>query len=133
MLRRNCLIFVFIWFLVGGIGHFIRTDFFAAIVPPWVPMPHEVVLISGVFELLGAAGLLYAPTRRAAAWGLFVLTLCVTPANIYMWQNAHLFPKVPEALLLLRLPIQLLLLWCIVQSSRFNSTSNQSSARQSDP
>jgi len=107
--------FVFLWFFIGGIAHFVATEIEMRIVPPYIPWPREAVLVSGVFELLGAAGLLWRPVRRAAGIGLFVLTLAVTPAHIYMLQRPELFP-VPLWALWLRLPIQVALLaliaWC---------------------
>jgi uncharacterized membrane protein len=89
--RRVGLGFVFLWFLIGGIAHFAATDLEMRIVPPWLPWPRATVLVSGVFELLGAAGLLWRPTRRAAGIGLFALTIAVTPAHVYMLQHAELF------------------------------------------
>jgi uncharacterized membrane protein len=62
-----------------------------SIVPPYIPYPHAVVLVSGVFELLGATGLLWSATRRSAGWGLFALTVAVTPANLYMLQRPDHF------------------------------------------
>ncbi len=88
------------------------------IVPPWIPWPREVVLVSGLLELLGAAGLLWPPTRYAAGWSLFALTLAVTPANIYMLQRPDLFASIPYWALVLRLPLQALLLVLIVWSTR---------------
>ena len=108
--RRAGLAFVFLWFAVGGVAHFIATDAEMRIVPPFIPWPRAAVLVSGVFELLGAAGLLWRPTRRAAGLGLFVLTLAVTPAHIYMLQRPDLFASVPYWALVLRLPIQVALL-----------------------
>lgn len=110
------LAFVFIWFFVGGIMHFVATDTEARIVPPYIPWPVAAVLVSGVFELLGAAGILIGRTRRAAGIGLFLLTLAVTPAHIYMLQRPDLFP-VPLWALWLRLPIQAALLWLIAWST----------------
>ena len=110
--QRAGLAFVFLWFFIGGIMHFVATDTEARIVPPWMPWPVAAVLVSGVFELLGAAGLLVGATRRAAGIGLFLLTLAVTPAHIYMLQRPDLFP-VPLWALWLRLPIQAALLWLI--------------------
>ena len=49
--------------------------------------------------------------RRFAGVGLFLLTIAVTPANVYMYEHADLFPAAPPALLFWRLPLQLLLLW----------------------
>lgn len=111
------LIFVFVWFLVGGIAHFVATEVEMRIVPPYIPWPRATVLLSGVFELLGAAGLLWRPTRQAAGIGLFLLTLAVTPAHVYMLQRPELF-DVPYWALLLRLPVQVALLALIVWSTR---------------
>jgi uncharacterized membrane protein len=110
------LAFVFIWFCFGGIAHFVATNAEMRIVPPYIPWPRLTVLVSGMFELLGALGVLWRPTRRAAGWGLFALTIAVTPANVYMLQRADLFSRVPYWLLVLRLPVQVGLLalihWC---------------------
>ena len=108
--------FVFLWFLIGGAAHFFATDLEMRIVPPYVPWPREMVLVSGGFELLGAAGLLWRPTRRAAGIGLFALTIAVTPAHFYMLQRPDLF-GVPIWALWLRLPLQLGLLWLIAWST----------------
>lgn len=108
--------FVFAWFLLGGIAHFSLTGAEMRIVPPYVPWPRTVVLISGVFELLGAAGLLWWQTRRAAGIGLFALTLAVSPAHIYMLQQPELF-GVAYWLLIARLPVQVALLALIVWST----------------
>jgi uncharacterized membrane protein len=107
--------FVFLWFFIGGIAHFAITDLEMRIVPPYIPWPRAAVLISGVFELLGAAGLLYKPTRRLAGIGLFALTLAVTPAHVYMLQRPELF-SVPYWALVLRLPLQAALLALIAWS-----------------
>ena len=116
--RRVGLAIVFLWFAIGGIAHFALTETEMRIVPPWVPWPREAVLVSGVFELLSAVGLLWRPTRRAAGWGLFALTLAVTPAHIYMLQRPELFPSVPYWALLARLPLQVALLALIAWSTQ---------------
>lgn len=116
--RTIALAFVFIWFLAGGIGHFVATDYFLKIMPPDLPLRLEAVYISGFFGLLGAAGLLHIKTRRAAGIGLIALTVAVTPANIYMWLHPQLFPQVSELLLALRLPLQIVLLACIWWATR---------------
>jgi uncharacterized membrane protein len=107
---------VFLWFLIGGIAHFAATRYEMRIVPPYIPWPHATVLVSGICELLGAAGLLLKATRRAAGVGLFVLTIAVTPANLYMMQHDELF-NVPYWALVLRLPIQVALLALIAWST----------------
>ena len=107
---RAALVFVFFWFFLGGIAHFAFTAAEMGAVPPYIPWPHEAVIISGACELLGALGLLWPRTRRAAAWGLFFLTIAVTPANVYMYQHSELFASVPVWALAARLPLQVVLL-----------------------
>src|ERR1700733_3729757 len=116
ILKRVGLILVFLWFLVGGVAHFSLTEVEMRIVPPVIPWPRAAVLVSGVFELLGAIGILIPATRRAAGIGLFLLTIAVTPANVYMLQHAELF-NVPRWALIVRLPFQLVLLAMIIWST----------------
>ena len=60
------------------------------------------------FEILGGAGLLAPPARRAAAWGLIALYVAVFPANVNM--ALHDVPiegrHFPDWALWLRLPLQ---------------------------
>ena len=114
--RRFGLAFVFLWFLIGGIAHFAATETAVRLVPPYIPWPYAAVWVSGVFELLGAGGLLFAKTRRAAGIGLFVLTILVTPVHIYVLQSPELF-DVPYWVLILRVPVQVALLALIVVST----------------
>lgn len=117
-LRYAGLGIVFLWFFIGGIGHFVSADMFARIVPPYVPFPMAMVYVSGVFELLGAIGIWIPGWRRRAGLCLMALTLAVTPANVFMWMNPQLFPGVSERLLFWRLPLQLVLLAVIWWSTR---------------
>lgn len=111
--KKIALVIVFTWFALGGIGHFVAPDSFLKSIPPDLPLRIQAVYISGFFELVGAAGLLHWRSRRAAGIGLFMLTIAVTPANVYMWLHPQLFPQIPEILLALRLPLQIVLLACI--------------------
>ena len=114
-LKRWGRAFVFLWFLLGGLAHFVATDAEVRLVPPYIPWPLAAVWLSGVLELLGAGGLMLRPTRRAAAIGLFALTICVTPVHIHMLLRPDLF-AVPYWALVLRLPVQLALLALIAWS-----------------
>jgi uncharacterized membrane protein len=83
-------------FALTGIAHFVnplRRDMIA-IVPPTLPAPSTLVTVTGVLELAGAAGLLYPPTRVAAAVCLFLLMLAMFPANVY----AARMPNPPKSM-----------------------------------
>ncbi len=115
-MRLIGLAVVFLWFFIGGIAHFVLTDAEVRIVPPYIPWQRAAVLVSGVFELLGAAGLLWRPTRRPAGWLLFAVTIAVTPVHVWMLQTADQWP-VPYWALVARLPLQAALLWLILWST----------------
>ncbi len=126
--RRVGLVVVFLWFFIGGIAHFVATEVETSIVPPYIPWPRLMVLVSGVFELLGAAGLMWRPTRRAAGWGLFALTIAVTPVHVWMLQRPDLFPAIPYWALVLRLPLQVALLALIVWSTNAPASRREAAA-----
>ena len=86
--------------------------------PPSLPLHYEAVYISGVFEIVGALGILLPRFRQMAGNGLILLTLAVSPANIYMWMTPEAFPELPTSALTIRLFIQVLLLICIWKSTR---------------
>jgi uncharacterized membrane protein len=115
-LRIVGLAIVFLWFFIGGIAHFVATDLEVKIVPPYIPWPHAAVLVSGVFELIGAAGLLRKPVRRRAGWLLFAVTIAVTPVHVWMLETPDRW-NVPYWALVLRLPLQLALLMLILWST----------------
>jgi uncharacterized membrane protein len=83
-------------FAMTGVAHFVpgmRRDMIA-IVPPRLPKPGLLVIITGVLELLGAIGVLYPPTRVAAAVCLFALMVVMFPANVY----ASRMPNPPKSM-----------------------------------
>lgn len=56
--------------------------------------------------------------RSIAGYGLILLTLAVSLANIHMFQHPELFTNIPEWALFIRLPMQGLLIWMIWWASR---------------
>jgi uncharacterized membrane protein len=73
-----------LFFIVAGIMHFVTPVPYRQIIPPGFPSPALLVVISGICEIAGGAGLLVPRLRRAAAIGLILLLIAVYPANIYM-------------------------------------------------
>ena len=99
-------------FLGAGLLHFLHPAPYLRIMPPALPAPRLLVLLSGVAEVAGGLGLLLPATRRAAAWGLLALLLAVFPANIYMLQ-IHEQLHLTAWMAWVRLPLQPLLMWWV--------------------
>ncbi len=92
--------------------HFLQPRFYEAIVPPPLDRyKREVVVVSGIAELAGAAAILPRATRRGGRWWLLATLAAVFPANVYMAVRPEKFEKIPRALLWARLPLQGLFAW----------------------
>ena len=98
-------------YVTAGLAHFALTPLFASIVPDYLPAHRELVLASGVAEIAGGLGVIYPPTRRAAAWGLVVMLVAVFPANVWMARHPERWPSIPQGMLYARLPLQVPLIW----------------------
>jgi uncharacterized membrane protein len=97
---------------VAGAGHFLAPDSYQRTIPPVLPYPRELVYVSGVAELLCAAGVAFPPTRRAAGWATAALFVAVFPANAQMVLDSSAASPAHRLLLLGRLPLQVpLVLW----------------------
>lgn len=100
-----------IFMITAGAMHFVNPAFFLKIMPPYLPLHQELVLLSGVFEVLLGMLLLIPQTSRTAAWGIVALLTAVFPANLYLFQHQDILPASP-VIHLLRLPLQgVFILW----------------------
>lgn len=106
-------------FVFAGVMHFIIPASYVGIMPPWLPWHRELVYLSGVLEIAGGVGLLIPRTRHAAGMGLVLLLIAVWPANLQMVLNARAADEAVwyQALLWLRLPLQLALIWWVWRAS----------------
>lgn len=110
---RTPLLIITLFFFSGGIAHFVFANFFVLSMPDYLSYHKELVIISGVFEILGAVGILVPQTRLFAAYGLILLIVCVYPANINMALHPDRYADIPTLFLYIRLPFQFLFVWFI--------------------
>ena len=110
-------------FILAGVMHFVRLQFYLNIMPPFLPYHLELVYISGVLEILGGFGVLIPSFRRFSGYGLIGLLIAVFPANIYMLtHNIEVVGFTQFTyMLILRLPLQLIFIawvyWCTISKS----------------
>ncbi len=110
--RKIARLLTGLFFILAGLNHFREPALYVTIIPPHFPDPSLLVVISGVAEIVGGAGLLVPILRRTAALGLIALLIAVFPANIYMALYPHVLGSfhIPAWLLWLRLPFQVILI-----------------------
>lgn len=82
-------------------------------VPPVFSQAELLVTVTGVLEIMGAAGLLVPATARWAALGLFVLLLALFPANVHAARQQLSIGGQPVPTLLPRALIQLFFLMAL--------------------
>ena len=121
---------VFALFFVGaGINHFLRTDFYLRMMPPYVPLHLESVQLSGIAEVVLGVLLLVPRTSVAAAWGLIALLVAIFPANVHMALHPDVFPELQPTALWIRLPLQPLMIFWAFWYTRPASPKSSSSAQ----
>ncbi|MCV2402515.1 hypothetical protein OFY17_06370 [Marinomonas sp. C2222] len=100
---------------VIGSSHFspLKLDMLAMLPPP-IPKDLSIIYLTGLFEFAGAIGLLLPRTRILASYCLIVMLICFFPANIYAALNDIPFNGRAATPLIIRTPIQLLLIISLV-------------------
>ena len=74
-------------FVSVGIQHFVNTDLFNEIVPPYLGWPTFWTYISGILEVVLGVGIVIPRTRAYSAQLLVGLVLCLSLANLHMWMD----------------------------------------------
>ena len=98
-------------YIAAGVYHFVNPAMYMKIMPSWVPLHKEMVIISGVLEILFGLMLLFPLTRVAGAWGIVFLLIAVFPANIQMAVDYYNKQSPQLWVAIARLPLQVLLIW----------------------
>ena len=95
-------------FVPGDVTVMPNHDDMVRMVPPFLPFAGALVYLTGVLELLGAAGLVITATRKPAGYALAALFVTLLPANIYAavddvpfagGEATPLWQRIPEQIL----------------------------------
>ncbi|KDM90057.1 hypothetical protein [Photobacterium galatheae] len=100
-------------FLFFALGHFVATEGMVEMLPPWLPSRYAIVYLTGVFEVMIAAGIFISAYRQVAGQIAIATFLCFFTANIYAaWHSVGLGGhQWGPVYLLIRAPLQLLLIF----------------------
>jgi len=112
MIKKISLTLMTIFYFLAGFNHFHDPATYLRIMPPYLPYPLLLVQISGFAESFLAVLLPWKKTRRWACYGIIALLIAVFPANVYMLTSGGAGTTFPLWLLVVRLPLQgVLILW----------------------
>ena len=71
------------FYIFGGFNHLMNPGFYLAIMPPDLPNPEWLNVLSGLAEIVLGVYILEPRVRVLAAWGIIALLVAVFPANVY--------------------------------------------------
>jgi uncharacterized membrane protein len=114
-IKRILLWLMAAFYIVGGLMHFARPDYYVPMMPPYLPWHDALIFLSGVAELGLGVAILIPALRVPAAWGIILLLIAIFPANLHIaLHNVPVFGATEGAGIWnwVRLPLQLvLILW----------------------
>jgi len=93
-------------FIAAGAFHFQKPKMYQRIIPPYLPSPSSLILVSGITEMVSGFLLLNPETQSIGAWAIIIQLVVFIPVHIYMLQNEKAAMKLPKWFLILRLPMQ---------------------------
>jgi uncharacterized membrane protein len=106
-------------FAVSGVVHLAKPAVYRPLMPSWVPAHHEVIVGSGVAELVCAAGLLHPAYRKPAGWASAALLIGVFPGNIKMAVDSTRTRSTRfKTIAFARLPLQLPMIRSALKAAR---------------
>jgi uncharacterized membrane protein len=98
-------------YISAGLNHFRNPRLYLKIIPSYLPNPKLLNYLSGIAESIFGIGLCIPVFSKFSAWGIVVLLIAVFPANLFMFQDKKAGMGLPKSILLLRLPLQLVLIF----------------------
>ncbi len=94
-------------YILAGINHFLIPNFYMKIMPSYLPYHLPLVYLSGLIESGLGLLILSKKYQKLAVWGIILLLIAVSPANIYQYTSG----QIPLFAFVIRAIIQFLLIW----------------------
>lgn len=98
-------------YIMAGVMHFVTPKSYVKIMPDYFKHKTVLVYLSGVAEIALGAALFFEPLKDFAIYGLVVMLLIFLLVHINMLKGKKEALGVPKIILILRLPLQFLLIW----------------------
>ncbi len=98
-------------YIIAGIFHFIKPKAYLRIMPRYLPAHKLLIVLSGISEILLGIGLLFEETKEFAIYGIILMLLIFLLVHFYMLSSKKAGAGIPAWALMLRLPLQFVLIW----------------------
>ena len=98
-------------YILAGVFHFLKPKAYLRIMPRYLPQPKLLVYLSGTAEILLGIGLFFDETKNLAIYGIILMLLVFLLVHFYMLSSKKAAAGIPVWALILRLPLQFVLIW----------------------
>lgn len=98
-------------YIIAGIMHFIKPKVYLRIMPRYLPYHKPLVLLSGLAEIVLGMGLFFRTTKNLSIYGIIAMLILFLLVHFYMLSSEKASAGLPKWLLLIRLPIQFILMY----------------------
>ncbi|WP_066225237.1 DoxX family protein [Formosa haliotis] len=98
-------------YIVAGILHFIKPKTYLRIIPDYLPNPKFLVKLSGAFEIVLGICICIPALKTISIYGLIAMLLVFLLVHFYMLKNEKTGAGIPKWVLILRIPLQFILMY----------------------
>ena len=85
-MRKISLYLLVIFYVLAGLNHFRAPEFYYPLIPPYLPFPKTINIVSGILEVVLGLAILHKSYRNDAAHALILLLILFIPSHIYFIQ-----------------------------------------------
>ena len=100
-----------IMYVFAGVIHFLKPAMYMRIMPRYLPAHKTLVYLSGLAEIILGVGLIFPETKNLAIYGIILMLTIFLLVHFYMLSSEKAGAGIPKWVLLLRIPLQFLLMW----------------------
>ncbi len=102
-------------YIIAGLNHFRSPKLYIKIIPPYLPNASLINKVSGILEILFGIMLFFKSIAPIGAVGIIVLLIGFFATHFYMLQNEKASLRLPKWILILRIPLQFVLIYWAYQ------------------
>jgi uncharacterized membrane protein len=100
-----------VMYIFAGLMHFVKPKAYIKIMPNYFNHKAFLVYASGVAEMFCGIALFYEPLKNYAIYGIVAMLIIFLTVHINMLKGKKEALGIPKIILILRLPLQFLLIW----------------------
>lgn len=71
------------FYVSAGINHFLNPDFYMPLIPPYLPFPEAINVISGIIEIILGTGIFLKQTVRYASYGSVAMLIAFIASHVH--------------------------------------------------